>query len=93
MTLPHPATQDAVWPHLSQPQWSLHLGATPGKTVRGAAFLQGGTLPLQSGKTLRGGGGGQLSSREPFHCRLSSALQPSNEFAVLNVGALMGPET
>lgn len=57
MTLPHPATQDAVWPHLSQPQWSLHLGATPGKTVRGAAFLQEGTLPLRSGKTLRGGRG------------------------------------
>lgn len=48
MTLLHSATQDAVWPPLLQPQWSLHLGATPGKTLRGAALLQEGTLPLQA---------------------------------------------
>lgn len=35
MTLPNSATQDAVWPPLSQPQSPLHLGASPGKTLGG----------------------------------------------------------
>lgn len=63
-------------PHLSQRQWSLHLGATPGKTVRGAAFLQEGTLPLQSGKTLRGGGGG--GSSPPGNPSAAGSVQPSS---------------